>query len=129
MANNDTYVDTDHNDWDISYNEFYEHLLKEDKLKTLGLSDEPTSLEIDVDPIVNTSIEIDVPEPEYDDLMEAVLAEKKKKGKRKPKPTNPSLWSRALSSARSKFDIYPSAYANAWASKWYKKNGGKWRMG
>jgi hypothetical protein len=131
MANNDTYVDTDHNDWDISYNEFYEHLLKEDKLKTLGLSDEPTSLEIDVDPIVNTSIEIDVPEPEYDDLMEAVLAEKKKKGKRKrkPKPTNPSLWSRALSSARSKFDIYPSAYANSWASKWYKKNGGKWRMG
>jgi hypothetical protein len=42
-------------------------------------------------------------------------------------PTNPELWSRAKSAARSKFDKYPSAYANAWASKWYKKRGGGWR--
>ena len=27
-------------------------------------------------------------------------------------PTNPELWSRAKSLARSKFDVYPSAYAN-----------------
>jgi hypothetical protein len=42
-------------------------------------------------------------------------------------PTNPELWSRAKSAARSKFDKYPSAYANAWASKWYKSKGGGWR--
>ena len=42
-------------------------------------------------------------------------------------PTNPSLWSRAKSLARSKFDKYPSAYANGWAAKWYKKHGGGWR--
>ena len=42
-------------------------------------------------------------------------------------PTNPSLWSRAKAAARSKFDKYPSAYANAWASKWYKSKGGGWR--
>lgn len=42
-------------------------------------------------------------------------------------PTNPSLWSRAKSAARAKFDVYPSAYANLWASKWYKKKGGGWR--
>jgi hypothetical protein len=53
------------------------------------------------------------------------LVEKKKK----PKPTNPALWSRAKSAARSKFEVYPSAYANAWASKWYKNHGGGWRMG
>jgi hypothetical protein len=29
--------------------------------------------------------------------------------------------------ARSKFDVYPSAYANGWASKWYKSKGGGWR--
>ena len=29
--------------------------------------------------------------------------------------------------ARKKFDVYPSAYANAWASKWYKKRGGGWK--
>ena len=28
--------------------------------------------------------------------------------------------------ARSKFKVYPSAYANAWAAKWYKKRGGGW---
>ena len=42
-------------------------------------------------------------------------------------PTNPALWSKAKSAARSKFDVYPSAYANAWASKWYKKRGGGWK--
>jgi hypothetical protein len=45
----------------------------------------------------------------------------------KNKPTNPKLWSRAKSLAKSKFDVYPSAYANGWASKWYKKHGGGWR--
>ncbi len=43
------------------------------------------------------------------------------------KPNNPALWSRAKSMARSKFDVYPSAYANGWAAKWYKSKGGTWR--
>ena len=54
---------------------------------------------------------------------------KKKKSSSKPKPTNPSLWSRAKSMARQKFDVYPSAYANAWAAKWYKSKGGGWSGG
>ena len=45
------------------------------------------------------------------------------------KPTNPALWSRAKAAARSKFDVYPSAYANGWAVQWYKKRGGGWRKG
>lgn len=44
----------------------------------------------------------------------------------KNKPTNPALWSRAKALAKKKFDVYPSAYANGWASKWYKERGGKW---
>jgi hypothetical protein len=43
------------------------------------------------------------------------------------KPTNPSLWSKAKSLAKQKFDVYPSAYANGWASKWYKSKGGGWK--
>jgi hypothetical protein len=43
------------------------------------------------------------------------------------KPTKPELWSRAKSLAKSKFKVYPSAYANGWASKWYKEHGGGWR--
>ena len=42
---------------------------------------------------------------------------------------NPSLYSKAKSKAKAKFDVYPSAYANAFAAKIYKKNGGTWRKG
>ena len=28
---------------------------------------------------------------------------------------------------KKKFDVYPSAYANAWAAKQYKAAGGGWR--
>lgn len=42
-------------------------------------------------------------------------------------PTNPGLWSQAKSKARSKFKVYPSAYANGWAAKWYKSKGGGWK--
>lgn len=28
--------------------------------------------------------------------------------------------------AKEKFDVYPSAYANGWAAKWYKSKGGTW---
>lgn len=41
-------------------------------------------------------------------------------------PNNKALWSRVKSAAKSKFDVYPSAYANAWAAKEYKKRGGSW---
>jgi len=49
--------------------------------------------------------------------------------KKKPTPTNSALWAKAKAQARSKFKVYPSAYANAWAAKWYKSKGGKWSGG
>ena len=42
-------------------------------------------------------------------------------------PTNPELWDKAIAAAKRKYDVYPSAYANAFASKWYKDKGGNWR--
>jgi hypothetical protein len=84
------------------------------------------------EPIVNKTIDIELEGQTFSSLEEAMLDEKKRrkkgKGKRKPKPTNPALWARAKSAARSKFDVYPSAYANGWAAKWYKRKGGGWRM-
>ena len=71
--------------------------------------------------------------------QQAAIAIAMKKAGKKPKneeveqieeknsPTNSKLWSRAKALARSKFDVYPSAYANGWASKWYKSKGGGWR--
>jgi hypothetical protein len=42
-------------------------------------------------------------------------------------PTSPEKWAQAKSQAKAKFDVYPSAYANAWASKKYKSMGGGWK--
>jgi hypothetical protein len=42
-------------------------------------------------------------------------------------PTNPKLWAKWKAKAKAKFDVYPSAYANGWAAKEYKKAGGGWK--
>ena len=42
-------------------------------------------------------------------------------------PTDAGKWSYYKGQAKKKFDVYPSAYANAWAAKMYKKAGGGWR--
>ena len=42
-------------------------------------------------------------------------------------PTDPSKWSYYKSQAKKKFDVYPSAYANGWASKQYGDAGGGWK--
>ena len=46
---------------------------------------------------------------------------KKKKG---ATPTNKALYSRVKSEAKRKFKVYPSAYANGWLVREYKKRGG-----
>ena len=54
----------------------------------------------------------------------------KKKTTRKkgsPTPTNKALYSRVKAAAKRKFNVYPSAYANAWLVREYKKRGGKYR--
>ena len=45
----------------------------------------------------------------------------------KNEPNNKELWSRAIAAAKAKYDVYPSAYANAFASNWYKEKGGTWK--
>jgi hypothetical protein len=55
------------------------------------------------------------------------------KAKRKTKkrsgatPTNPALYSRVKAEAKRKFKVYPSAYANGWLVRTYKKRGGGYR--
>jgi hypothetical protein len=43
-------------------------------------------------------------------------------------PANPELYARVKSEAKDKFDVYPSAYANAWLVREYKKRGGTYRV-
>jgi len=65
------------------------------------------------EPLVNKTIDIEL---------------ESKKSKKKSVPNNSKLWSRAKALAKAKFDVYPSAYANAWVSKWYEQQGGDWHM-
>ncbi len=57
------------------------------------------------------------------------LAKKKSKykGTSKNVPTDMTLYNRVKSEAKKKFDVYPSAYANAWLVKTYKARGGGYR--
>ena len=42
-------------------------------------------------------------------------------------PTDAGKWAASKAAAKSKFDVYPSAYANGWAAKNYKGKGGGWK--
>ena len=42
------------------------------------------------------------------------------------KPSNPALYARVKAEAKRKFKVYPSAYANAWLVRTYKKRGGRY---
>ena len=54
----------------------------------------------------------------------AIRRKKSTSKKTKAVPTNPSLYSRVKAEAKRKFKVYPSAYANAWLVRTYKKRGG-----
>ncbi len=48
---------------------------------------------------------------------------------RKGEPANKELYARIVAEAKRKFDVYPSAYANAWVVQEYKRRGGKYKSG
>ena len=54
---------------------------------------------------------------------------KRKAAKKRPVPTNPTLYARVKAEAKRKFKVYPSAYANGWLVRTYKARGGRYRMG
>ena len=56
-------------------------------------------------------------------LKESELLDEAAKNKAK----DSKKWNSCIAQAKKKFDVYPSAYANAWAAKCYKSKGGKWK--
>ena len=58
---------------------------------------------------------------------------KKKKARKSSKkksgavPANPTLYARVKAEAKRKFKVYPSAYANGWLVREYKKRGGTYK--
>ena len=59
----------------------------------------------------------------------AVRRRRKAAKKKRNIPINSKLYSTVKAAARRKFAVYPSAYANAWLVREYKKRGGKYRRG
>jgi hypothetical protein len=66
-------------------------------------------------------------QPNEDTIAELLLHETAAELLEANKPTKPDLWAQAKSKARAKFKVYPSAYANGWAVKWYNEHGGGWK--
>ena len=54
---------------------------------------------------------------------------RKTTAKKRNIPTNKKLYARVKAATRRKFAVYPSAYANAWLVREYKKRGGRYRRG
>ena len=55
---------------------------------------------------------------------------KKRASKKKRNiPTNKKLYARIKAKTKRKFAVYPSAYANAYLVREYKKAGGRYRRG
>lgn len=42
-------------------------------------------------------------------------------------PQNPSLYEKVKREAKQRFDVYPSAYANGWLVREYKRRGGTYK--
>ena len=54
---------------------------------------------------------------------------RRKSSKKRNIPTNSALYARVKAAAKRKFAVYPSAYANAWLGREYKKRGRRYRRG
>ena len=69
---------------------------------------------------------VTITENELIEIITRVISEKKK-SKKKKKKKNTTLCARGKNAAKAKYDVYPSAYANAYMVKEYKKMGGKYK--
>ena len=54
---------------------------------------------------------------------------RKATAKKRNIPSNKKLYARVKAATKRKFAVYPSAYANAWLVREYKKRGGRYRRG
>jgi hypothetical protein len=95
------------------------------------------SLSVSVDLIVEMgSTDSGIPEADSETLMAMYDAQIDKAEKpnyeemikpRKGEPSNARLYARIISEAKDKFDVYPSAVANAWVVGEYKRRGGTYK--
>lgn len=59
----------------------------------------------------------------------AAKRRRKSPAKKRNVPTNKKLYAKIKAKTKRKFAVYPSAYANAYLVKEYKKAGGRYKSG
>ena len=113
---------------DILLNEFEPHMI--DEILSGGhdwaadhISEAKNNMDQVFDFLMNEKSRVGNEGIEMGIMEEAEVTEKKKKNT----PTNPSLWQKSLSWAKSRYKVCPSAYCNGAAAKHYKSLGGKWK--
>jgi hypothetical protein len=67
---------------------------------------------------VEDLIEKEDKKPDYEEMLE---------GGENSEPTDKDLYNRVKAEAKEKFDVYPSAVANSWVVREYKKRGGEYK--
>lgn len=87
------------------------------------IKDDPTSSDVHVDTIMDNTRKKQRRLKKRKMFMEESL-----KKESKNVPTNPELYARVKTATKAKFDVYPSAYANAWLVAEYKRRGGKYKV-
>lgn len=113
---------------DILLNEFEPHMI--DEILSGGhdwaadhISEAKNNMDQVFDFLMNEKSRVGNEGIEMGMMEESEVTEKKKKNT----PTNPSLWQKSLSWAKSRYKVCPSAYCNGAAAKHYKSLGGKWK--
>ena len=113
---------------------------KKKDVTTVGKSDDSLRFKAIVDAKVSEALKKNSPTSSAVHVDTIMGGSKKKKKKRskimvddvekasKNVPTNKELYARVKAEAKQKFDVYPSAYANAWLVREYKSRGGKYRV-
>ena len=85
-------------------------------LKTLASHDGEIARKAQIELEKFNSTEVEKAKTDYDNIISG----------RKGDPTNEDLYNSVIADAKKKFDVYPSAVANAWVVQEYKKRGGKY---
>ena len=75
-------------------------------------------VEMDDEEFYDDEIDFDKAKDKYDTVIKP----------RKGEPADKELYSRIISEAKRKFDVYPSAYANGWVVQEYKRRGGTYKV-
>lgn len=89
-----------------------------EEIVTTAAADLPIAEIVEEEKLEELGIEKKEKKPDYEGMIQ---------GGSRTEPADKELYNRLIGEAKKKFDVYPSAVANAWVTNEYKKRGGKYK--